>query len=446
MRKLRVFMQDHMTSFRTILFSFFAIIILGAFLLMTPYASADGNSVPFINALFTAASATCVTGLVVYDTATQWSLFGKTVILILIQIGGLGVITITIATLLLTGRRLGIIQRMFLQDSVSAPELGSVDRFTRFFLRGTFLIEGIGALMLFPVFAKDFGYRQGLVYAVFHSVSAFCNAGFDLMGVRSPFSSMTSYASSAWVNVVLVALILIGGAGFLTWQDLLSTKFRFKALRLQTKVILSSSLFLVSIPFLYFYFLEFSQMPGKERVLYSLFQTVTPRTAGFNTYDYGAMSEGGLLVTIILMLVGGAPGSTAGGMKITTLFVILMSSRAFLKKKENVSCFKRRIENDEIQNAFTLFVLYISLLIFGTLFLSNVEKLPVMASMFETASAIATVGLTTGITPGLSAVSKLLLICYMYFGRAGGLTLAYALASRTKKELSKYPAENMTVG
>ena len=446
LNRIRIFFQDHFSSFRMILIGFFLIILAGAFLLSLPVSDAAGEGTPFLDALFTATSALCVTGLIVFDTATHWSLFGKIIIFILIQIGGLGVITIAVATVFVTGRKIGIIQRLFLQNSVSSPMPGDVAGFTKFFIKGTLIVELAGALLLLPVFVPQFGPVKGLVYSVFHSVSAFCNAGFDLMGVREPFSSFTGMASNSWLNIVICTLILVGGAGFFTWKDLLEKKFDFSRLRLQSKVILYTSVILIILPFIYFYVIEFAGYPRLERFLYSMFQSITPRTAGFNTFNYGDMSESGQFITILLMLVGGAPGSTAGGMKITTIFVITVAARSFMYRNENVNCFKRRVENDEIRNAFSLFVIYIGTLIGGTLLIANVEKLPLVTSMFETASALCTVGLTTGITPGLCAFSKIVLICFMYFGRVGGLTMSYAFTSKTKIEHKKYPAENMTVG
>lgn len=446
MRKLRILLQDYMNSFRTILLGFFALILCGACLLCLPAASADGQGVPFLNALFTSTSAACVTGLVVYDTATQWSMFGRIVILVLIQIGGLGVVTAFIATMLLTGKRIGLMQRIAMQDAVSAPQLGGIVRFTSFFLKATVVIEAAGTVLLAPVFIRDFGFVKGMGHALFHSVSAFCNAGFDLMGVRAPFSSLTGYASDIWITSVISLLIIIGGAGFFTWGDLLENRFRFKGLRLQTKLILTTTAVLLTVPFIYFFVLEFAGMPLKERFLLSAFQTVTPRTAGFNTADYGAMTEGSLLVTVILMMIGGAPGSTAGGIKITTIAVIFLSARTYMKGREHTNAFRRRIETDAIHNAYTLFVLYLMLLVAGTIALSEAEDLPIMPAMFECASALGTVGLTTGITPGLTIFSKIILIFFMYFGRVGGLTLTYAMVSLTRKENSRLPAEKLTVG
>lgn len=446
MRKLRVLIQDLLTSFRTILLGFLVLIAVGALLLSLPIAVRDGEPVPFINALFTAASAACVTGLVTYDTALKWSLFGKCVILLLIQIGGLGVVTAAVSAMLAAGKRIGLMSRITMQDAVSAPQVGGIIRFTQFFIKGTLLFEGIGAILLYPVFLKDFGPLRGLGYAVFHSISAFCNAGFDLMGIDGPFSSLTRYAGNVWVNAVIMFLIIIGGIGFLTWEDLCSTRFRFRPLRLQTKLILVGTVVLIAVPFLYLVLLEFRHLPLQERILLSLFQAVTPRTAGFNTADYGSMSENGLLLTILLMLTGGAPGSTAGGMKITTIAVISISANTFLNRREYINAFGRRIADDTVHNAMSLLTLYISLMIGGTFVIAAIEQLPVLPVMFECASALGTVGLSTGITPGLSEVSKLILISFMYFGRVGALTLAYAMASNDRKDSRKMPLERITVG
>ena len=446
MLKARIFIQDNLTSFRMIPLGFIFVIFTGALLLCLPFASTGKDSVGLLDAVFTSTSATCVTGLVVFDTATKWTLFGRTVILILIQIGGLGVVTAGVALLSLTGIQIGLLPRIAVQDSLSALQIGGVVRFMRFLIAGTFLFEGIGALCLFPTFAAQFGLLKGLGHAVFHSVSAFCNAGFDLMGSRQQFSSLTYYSGNISVNVVIMLLIILGGLGFVTWSDLLSCRFSFKQLRLQSKLILVTTAVLLLLPFLWFYFLEFRTYSGKERLLYSLFQSVTPRTAGFNTFDYGKMSEGGLLITILLMITGGAPGSTAGGMKVTTAAVLIISARSFLRRKEHVNCFRRRIEPEVIHNAMTLITVYLLLLLSGTLILATLEDIPILPSMFECASALGTVGLTTGITSGLGTVPKIVLISFMFFGRMGGITLGYALVSRTHTNIGRLPLEKVNVG
>ena len=446
MAKARNAIRGHLTSFRMILLSFILMIIVGAVLLCLPFASKGDQPVSFLNALFTSTSAACVTGLVVFDTATKWTLFGRVVLLALIQVGGLGVVTMAAAIITLTGAQIGLLPRLAVQDAVSAPELGSVLEFMKFLMAGTFCIEGVGALCLLPVFAGQFGFVKGLGYAVFHSISAFCNAGFDLMGVQAPFSSLTAYSANAAVNVVIMLLIILGGLGFLTWSDLLASRFRLKKLRLQTKIILASTAALILLPAFFFFFVEFKGLPWNERLLLSLFQSVTPRTAGFNTADYGQMSESGLLITIMLMMIGGAPGSTAGGMKVTTMAVLFLASAAFLRRREQVNCFRRRIGKDAIQNAMALLTLYIFLLLGGGIVMACAEGIPIIISLFECASALGTVGLTCGITPGLSALSRIMLIIFMFFGRVGGLTLGYSLAAAARGSTGLLPVESVSVG
>ena len=443
MVKIRVFIRDHLTSFRIILIGFVLLILVGAFLLTLPVASASAEKTPFLDALFTSASATCVTGLVVRDTATYWSSFGKCIILFLIQIGGLGVVSVAVFMMVLSGRQIGIHQRSVMQDAISAPQIGGIVRFTKFFILGTLLFESLGVLALLPVFIPDYGLIKGFCFSVFHSVSAFCNAGFDLMG---GFSSLTFYKSHIWLNLIIMLLIIAGGIGFSTWRNLLEEKFKWRNLNVQTKIILFTTAVLLLLPYAYFYCIEFSEYALKERILFSAFQSVTPRTAGFNTFDYSAMSEGGLLITILLMLIGGAPGSTAGGMKVTTVFVLVLASISNLQRNENVNCFKRRMDYSVIQNAFSILMVYFWMLAAGTIILSRVESIPVIHAMFECASALGTVGLTVGITPVLSPLSKIILILFMYFGRVGGLTIAYAAVSTRRKAFKKYPMEKIAIG
>ena len=438
--------REHMTPFRLIILGFMTVILIGMCLLALPVSSASGVRTPLIDALFTSASAVCVTGLVVHDTATYWSLFGRIVILILIQIGGLGVITAVIGIQSLTGKQIGIFQRSTMQNAVSAMQIGGIVRFTVFILKGTLLAELIGAAVLFPVFAGRYGVLQGLGYAVFHAVSAFCNAGFDLMGIHGQYSSLMTYAENVTVNMTVILLIILRGLGFLTWEDLFHNRFRLKRTRLQTKIILTVTAFLLTVPFLYFYFFEFQGYTGRQRILYSFFQTVTPRTAGFNTYDQAMLTENGLLVTILLMLTGGAPGSTAGGMKVTTVFILIAASYTRMRRAPEVSCFGRRLEDSAIRDALTLIMIWTILLLCGSMFLSMYEHVHLLNAFFECASALGTVGLSTGITPGLSGLSKIMLTGFMFFGRVGGLTLAYAAASPGRTVNHRYPAEKVIAG
>lgn len=418
---------------------------------MLPVSAANGEPTSFLDALFTATSATCVTGLVVHDTATYWSVFGQAVILLLIQIGGMGVVTIAVSVATISGRKIGLMQRSTMQEAIAAPSVGGIVRLTGFILKATILIELVGAFFMLPVFWKDFGGSKGIWYALFHSISAFCNAGFDLMGSREQFSSLTGYLGNAFINLVIMGLIIIGGIGFLTWDDVKCKGIHFRKYRLQSKVILITTGVLLLLPFLFFFFYEFGKpiwdnMPLGEKIMAGLFQTVTPRTAGFNTVDLTLFSEAGQTIMIILMLIGGSPGSTAGGMKTTTIAVLFLSLYGVFKRKEDTECFGRRIEDRIIKNGATILVMYLTLFLTGGVVISCLEGLPMGNCLFETASAIGTVGLTLGITPELGVISRLILILLMFFGRVGGLTLVFAAFSDKERNVSKFPKEKITVG
>lgn len=438
--------KNRFTSFQIIILGFVAVILIGALLLMLPVSSKAGIITPFNEALFTSTSAVCVTGLVVQDTATYWSWFGQGIILVLIQIGGLGVITIAVSFELLSGRKISLMQRSVMQEAISAPKVGGIVRLTGFVLKGTFLVEFTAAFIMMPVFVKDFG-AKGIWMAIFHSISAFCNAGFDLMGTENvKYASLTSYVSHPLINITIMLLIIIGGIGFLTWEDILKNKYRIKSYRMQTKVILTTSLLLILFPAFFFFFRDFADMPIQERIFSSLFQAVTPRTAGFNTADLTLMTKDGLGIVIALMLVGGSPGSTAGGMKTTTLAVLIANTWACFRRNEDAQMFGRRIENSTVKNAATIFMMYIVFFFGGAIVISAVEDLSFSTCLFETASAIGTVGLTLGITPGLGIISQIILMILMFLGRVGGLTLIYAALSGNGKKISKLPQEKMMVG
>lgn len=438
--------HKHITSFQIIILGFLFVIILGSILLTLPLATQDGKGAVFSDALFTATSAVCVTGLVIHDTATYWSTFGQGVILFLIQIGGMGIVTIAVSVATVSGRKIGLMQRSTMQEAVSAHNLGGIVRLTKFILKTSACIELIGAALLLPFFIRDFGILKGVWYSLFHSISAFCNAGFDLIGIKEPFSSLTSYSSQPFVNITIMALIIIGGIGFLTWEDIKNNKFRFRKYRMQSKVILFVTGILIILPALNFFFFEYQNLPLGERILTSLFQSVTPRTAGFNTTDLASFSETGQMLIIVLMLIGGSPGSTAGGMKTTTIAVLFSSALSVFRKKEHTHFFRRRIPDDTVKSAATIFLMYIVLFIGGGMIISRIENLPLLPSLFETASAIGTVGLSLGITPQLGIVSQFILIVLMFFGRVGGLTLIFAAMKKTVANATKYPQEKITVG
>lgn len=440
-----LFHKRKITSSQIILYGFAMVILIGALVLMLPVSSRAGTATSFLDCLFTSTSAVCVTGLVVHDTAIHWSAFGQAVILLLIQIGGMGVVTVAAAITMVSGKKISLMQRSTMQDAVSAPHVGGIVRFTGFILKGIFLFELLGSLVLMIVFIPEYG-MKGIWLAVFHSISAFCNAGFDLMGTKSPYSSLTSYAAHPVVNVTIMLLIIIGGIGFLTWQDIRQNGIHIRHYRMQSKVILAVTGILILLPALYFYFFEFSSFSPSQRFWGSLFQAVTPRTAGFNTLDLTLLSETGQMITCLLMLIGGSPGSTAGGMKTTTFAVLVACAVAVFRKRENGQFFGRRIADDTVKNAVTVFLLYITLFLAGGMIISRAENLSLMTCLFESASAVGTVGLTLGITPGLGTVSKLVLIMLMFFGRVGGLTLIFATLPETKNTLSRLPLEKITVG
>lgn len=437
--------SNRLTSFQIIILGFLAVILLGAFLLMLPISSREGVATPFGDAVFTSTSAVCVTGLILHDTATYWSGFGQGVILLLIQIGGMGVITVAASFAMISGRKISLMQRSTIQEAISAPKVGGIVRLTGFIVRATLLMELLGAAVMAPVFCRDFGVN-GLWMALFHSISAFCNAGFDLMGTRTPFSSLTGYAAEPVINLTIMILIVIGGIGFLTWDDIRANRLRLHRYRMQSKVILCTTALLLIVPAIYFYFFEFTSLAPGERVFASLFQSVTPRTAGFNTADLTALSEAGQSVTIALMLIGGSPGSTAGGMKTTTVAVLFAMAISTFCRKEHTHFFGRRIDDDVVKNAATILLMYLLLFFFGGLLISCMEGLPMLTCLFEAASAVGTVGLSLGITPSLGVVSRIILILLMFFGRVGGLTLIFAALSGTRKNVAKLPREKITVG
>ena len=438
--------KKHMTSFQLIIMGFAGVILLGTVLLMLPFSSAEKVITPFHEALFTATSAVCVTGLVVKDTGSYWSLAGQTIILALIQTGGLGVVTVAASVSLLSGKKISLMQRSTMQDALSAPKVGGIVRLTRFILRGTFLIEAAGTVLLLPVFMGDYG-KKGIWMSVFHSISAFCNAGFDILGTDSSmFPSLTGYSGNILINLVIMLLIITGGIGFLTWDDIYTNKLNFKRYRMQSKIILMTTACLILFPTVFFYICDLTKLPMEKRLLAAAFQSVTTRTAGFNTINISEMSEASKAVMILLMLIGGSPGSTAGGMKTTTFSVLILNAIATFRSQENAGAFGRRLEYHVIKNAATIAMLYFALFFGGGIAISVYEGLPLLDCLYEAASAVGTVGLTLGITPELHVFSQVVLIILMYLGRVGGLTLIYAVFSGRNKGNAKLPLEKITVG
>ena len=443
---MRITKLLRISSFQIIIGSFLAVILTGTLLLMLPVSSAEGVATSFGDALFTATSAVCVTGLVVHDTFRYWSLFGQLCILLLIQIGGLGTITLATVVTMLAGRKISLFQRSIMKDAVSADQIGGIVRYTLFILSGTLAVEFLGVITLFPIFFRKYPLPRCILNSVFHSVSAFCNAGFDLMGKDQPFTSLTGYTGSIPVNLTIMTLIVVGGLGFRTWSDIGKNKTHLHKYRLQTKLILTTTAILIFVPAVLFFIIEYQGYPLKERILASLFQSVTTRTAGFNTTDFNEFSDAGKLLSIALMLIGGSPGSTAGGMKTTTIAVLILNANGTFRHRDEASAFSRRISDQTVKIAATIFALYLTLFTVSSMIISLVESIPLLTCMFEAASAIGTVGLTLGITPQLGPVSRGILIFLMYFGRVGGLTLIYAAVPSRRMRNQRMPLENISIG
>ena len=442
--------RRHVSQTQFIAYGFFCVIITGTLLLMLPFASRDGQSEPFLNCLFTATSASCVTGLVVADTWSQWSLFGQLVILTMIQIGGLGFITVGVFISIVLRRKIGLKERGLMMESVNTLQIGGVVRLAKKIIIGTCIFEGTGAVLLAIRFIPQFGFFRGLFYGIFHSISAFCNAGFDLMGGQTPYSSFVAYYDDWLVNFVIMSLIIIGGIGFIVWDDLSRNKLHFRKYMLQTKIVLVTTAILVFGGGLLFYLLERNHllvgMNTSGKILTSLFSSVTARTAGFNTTDTAALTDGSKLLTIILMFIGGSPGSTAGGIKTTTLVVLLLCVHSNIKQTYGINIFCRRLENDAVKRAGTILTINLLLAVTASLAIMAIQPLGFSDILFETFSAIGTVGMTTGITRALHPISRCIIILLMYCGRIGSLSFALAFVQSKRKPHVQQPAEAINIG
>ncbi len=440
----------NLSGMQLIALGFFLLIMCGALLLMLPISSRDGTWTPFMTALFTATSASCVTGLILVDTYTHWSTFGQIVLICLIQIGGLGFITIGTAVSLILRRKIGLKQRGWIKESFNVLDIGGVVRLIRLVLKGTLLFEGIGALLLFTRFYPRMGLARGIYYAIFHSISAFCNAGFDLMGYYEPYSSFTSYYDDPVVTFTICALILIGGIGFIVWSDIAQHKWHFRKYALQTKMVLTFSAVLVFGGALLFYIIEgnrlYADMDLTGKICSSFFSAVTPRTAGFNTTDTGALSEGGKLLSIILMFIGGGSGSTAGGVKMATIFVLLLHLRSTLQRTTGTNIYGRRIEDSTITKASALLCTYLFCGIAATLVICSMQNFAIGDVLFEVTSAICTVGMTTGITGQLNLASQIIIAFLMYIGRLGSLSFALSFTDHKKPTQVMQPVERINIG
>ena len=434
---------------RALALGFLAIILAGALLLMLPIANRGGKVLSFLDSLFTATSATCVTGLVVADTWTQFNLLGQIILLALIQVGGLGYMTMMLQASLLMGRKIGLRQRSVMMESVSAQRLSDVLTLLRYILGGTALIEGTGAVLLAFRFIPELGLARGIWYAVFHSVSAFCNAGFDLMGFREPYSSLTHYVYDPLVNLTAVALVLLGGLGFLVWRDVRENGLHLRRYSLHSKLMLTATLVLTVGGTALFWLAErdnlLSGMTAGQQALAALFQAVSPRTAGFNTVDLAKLTSGGGLLTIVLMFIGAGPGSTGGGVKVTTVVVCLLTLAAYIRGRREVGAFNRRLDEEQIHRSAAGVTLYMTLAMAGGFLILATQPFPLQDALFEVFSALSTVGLSTGITRDLSPLNRAVVIVMMYCGRIGSLSMLMALAQRSAPRV-KDPVEHITIG
>ncbi len=437
---------------RIIALSFLLVISIGSVILHLPISSRNGEWTPFLNCLFTATSATCVTGLTVYDTYTQWSLFGQIIILLMVQIGGLGLMTFITMFSIFTKRKISLHERKLLMQSSGNMRMSGVMKLLRRIIIGTFALEGVGAVALLFVFIPQEGFWKGIYHSIFYAVIGFCNAGFDLSGQYAPFASFTlpQYQFNLPLNIIMMSLIFIGGIGFGVWSDIAENKFHFKKYALQSKIILTSSIFLLIAGTLVYLFTEWNAalegMSLGEKILASTFLSVTSRTAGYATVDMSTLSSAGSLFAVILMCIGGAPASMAGGIKLTTMMILVYAIYCEAKGEDDVTIFKRRLEDDLVKQAAVIALIYVTAILTSTMAICMLEDFSLREILFETASAASTMGASMGITPHLSIPSKLIIMVLMFGGRIGGLSLFLFFGERRKKSNLERPIEKVLIG
>ena len=435
--------KKQLSQTQTIALGFFIMILIGTGLLMLPFSSRTGEFTSFADALFTAISASCVTGLVVVDTYMHWSVFGQLVIIVLIQIGGLGFMTVGIFFSILLRRKIGLRERGLMQESVNTLQIGGIIKLAHKIVKGTLIIEGIGALILAIRFSLQMGVGKGIYYGIFHSISAFCNAGFDLMGYQGEYNSLVNYAPDIVVNITIMLLVVIGGIGFIVWDDLTRHGLKFKKYMLHTKIVLVSGAFL-------FWLLERDHiLAGRgagEQLLCSMFASVSARTAGFNTVDLAGLTDAGKFLNVVLMFIGGSPGSTAGGIKTTTVVVILMYIWSNMKHTYGCNLFGRRLDHESIVKASAVFCTNLFLVTAAVLIISAVQVLPIADVLLEVFSAIGTVGMSTGITRELLMPSRVVIMVLMYCGRIGSLSFALSFTQKKRIAPVQQPVEQINIG
>ena len=440
------------SAMKVIAIVFAGIILLGAALLNLPVASRSGISCGFLPALFTATSATCVTGLALYDTYTQWSGFGQIVIISLIQIGGLGFMSAATMVVFLLRKRIGLKQRLVMAQSLSVGDMDGIVRLQKTVLKGSFAIEGIGALILFLWFLPEFGFFKALKWGVFHSISAFCNAGFDIFGCITPGASLMEFQSDPVVLLTLSALVILGGLGFLVWQDMAVNR-SFRKFSVYTRLVLVTTVGLLVLGWAAICLLEWNNpgtlgpMAPGEKLLNGFFQSVTLRTAGFVSIDQALLTDSGKAASMVLMLIGGSSGSTAGGLKTVTFVVLVLFMAARARGRSTVCVYKRTIPQSQVLDAMTIAFLMVALAYFGGIFISATSDITFVDALYEAISAIATVGLTAGATGNLNVPAQLLIIVYMYFGRVGVLTISMGfLTGDRAEERFRYAQTNLLIG
>lgn len=443
--------QNNMTYGRMIAIGYLIVIMAGTLLLLLPAATKAGTETSFLTALFTAVSATCVTGLVVVDTSLHWTVFGKTIILLMIQVGGLGFMTMGVLTALFLKKKINLTTRGLLKESINVSQVGGIVKLVKTICIGTACIEGGGALLLSFRFIPEYGFFRGIFFSIFHSISAFCNGGFDLMGgIFGEFSSLVAYKGDILVNVVIMLLITLGGLGFSVWNDCKNYKFQLKKYSLHSKIVLSATgILLLAGSFFFFLFEKENSMAGmgaKDIILTSLFSSVTPRTAGFNTIDTAGLTSSSKLFTVVLMFIGGSPGSTAGGIKTVTVVVLLYHVWYNLRGEKDGRIFGRRFEEEAVKKASMVLLISLLMAVSATIAICYIQPLPMEDVLFEVVSAISTVGMSTGITRSLMMPSKVIIILLMYCGRIGSMSFALFFMERKKIANIQVPAEKVMIG
>ena len=446
-----MFGKKRISKVQFIALGFLIIILMGTLLLMLPVSSRSGEAASFLEALFTATSATCVTGLVVVDTFTHWSLFGQIVIICMIQIGGLGFISIGLIFAVLLGRKVSLRHRGLMQESVNTLQIGGIVKLTKKMITGTLIFEGIGAVILAIRFSFMMSPGRAIFYGIFHSISAFCNAGFDLLGCYGEYNSLCGFEGDWTINLTISALVIIGGLGFVVWDDISKNGIRIKKYRLHSKIVLAVTTFLLVAGTTLFMIFEWDNtmagMDASTRFLASFFSSVTPRTAGMNSVDTGALTPASKLLTMILMFIGGSPGSTSGGAKTTTIFVIVAYLWTTMRGKYGIDVFSRRLKEDVVRKAALVIGVNMILFITGAMVIFAVQpELGFADVIFEVISGISTVGMTTGITRSLSVASRIVIIVLMYCGRIGSLSFALSFSENKRVVPLQQPEEEINIG